>query len=172
MTKWYRLKNKFNARLANRFPAVANRLIASFQPMESTDIPWAPVKKQLHESQIAIVTTTGIHHEYQTPFNMYDPMGDSTYRIVETATIEDDYMITHDYYDHRDADRDLNIIFPITRLKEMAAAGIIGGVAAQHFSFMGHIMAINLDILIKATAPEVAAAIRQNQVDAVILTPG
>lgn len=172
MTKWYRFKNKFNARLAKKFPTVANRLIASYQPMESTGIPWAPVKKQLHELQIAIVTTAGLHHDNQTPFNMHDPMGDPTYRIIDTRTIEADYVITHDYYDHRDADKDLNTIFPITRLTEMADAGVIGGVAAQHFSFMGHIMAINLDTLIKTTAPEVAAVIRQNQVDAVILTPG
>ena len=172
MNKIHRLKNITIARLANRFPAVANRLTASYEPVESANIPWTPVKKKLSESQIAIVTTAGLHHAYQRPFDMYDQMGDPTYRVIDPGTIEEDYVITHDYYDHRDADTDLNVVFPVTRLKEMAHTGIIGAVARQHFSFMGHIRALNLDMLIKTSAPEVAAAIKQNKVDAVILTPG
>lgn len=167
-----RLKNKSIARLANRFPAVTSHLIASYKPIESADIPWTAVTKSLAESQVAIVTTAGVHHAHQTPFNMHDQMGDPTYRIIDTQRIEDDYVITHDYYDHRDADKDLNIVFPVTRLKEMVDAGIIGAIAPQHFSFMGHISALNLDKLINAGAPEVAAAIKKNKVDAVILTPG
>ena len=57
---------------------------------------------------------------------MLDPRGDPTLRVIDGETIETDYAITHDYYDHRDADRDLNVVFPITRLKEMQAAGTIG----------------------------------------------
>ena len=103
---------------------------------------------------------------------MLDPMGDSSYRIIDPGTIEENFTITHDYYDHRDANKDLNIVFPITRLAEMANAGIIRGVAKQHYSFMGHISGLNLDRLIEQTAPAVAAQCRQNQVNAVILTPG
>ena len=130
-----RIKNKFIARLASSFPALAKHLIASYTPLESADIPWMPVKKKLSKSKIALVTTAGIHHGYQKPFNMDDPTGDASFRIIDTKTIERDYVITHDYYDHRDADKDLNIIFPLTRLKEMAGVRIIGSVAKQHFSF-------------------------------------
>jgi D-proline reductase (dithiol) PrdB len=54
-------------------------------------------------------------------------------------SIADDYTITHDYYNQRDADRELNIVFPITRLKELHSTGYIGAVSELHFSFMGHI---------------------------------
>ena len=48
-----RLKNKAIARLASYFPILAKRLIASYTPLESADIPWMPVKKQLSKSKIA-----------------------------------------------------------------------------------------------------------------------
>lgn len=172
MKKLNRLKNQGIARLSSSFPAFAKHLIASYSPIESADIPWTPVTKPLSASKIALVTTAGIHHGHQKPFNMSDPTGDPTFRIIDTETIEEDYMITHDYYDHRDADIDLNIIFPVTRLKEMAAAGIIGSVAERHFSFMGHITDSHIEKLIEKSAPEVAAGFLQDHVDVVLLTPG
>ena len=172
MKKLIRLKNKFIARLAYSNPAFAEFLTASYTPQKSKDIPWTPIKKPLTESKIALVTTAGIHHGYQKPFNMQDPTGDSTYRMIDTETIAQDYLITHDYYDHRDADKDLNIVFPVARLKEMAADGIVGSVAGHHVSFMGHIKDAHLESLIEKYAPEVAARFVQDHVDAVLLTPG
>ena len=86
--------------------------------------------------------------------------------------IEEDYVITHDYYDHRDAEKDLNIVFPVTRLKEMAADRIVGSAADHHVSFMGHIKGGHLETLLEKYAPEVAARFVQDRVDAVFLTPG
>ena len=172
MKKLIQLKNRSIARLANSIPAFARLLTASHTPPKAKDVPWNLIKKLLDESNIALITTAGVHHTHHEPFNMSDPMGDPTYRIIDAQTIEEDYLITHDYYDHRDADKDLNIVFPITRLKEMAAEGIVGSVAKHHFSFMGHIKGSHLDNLLETYAPQVAARLVQNQVDAVLLTPG
>jgi len=38
-------------------------------------------------------------------------------------------------YDHRYASRDLNLIFPLERLLELEAAGVIGRVADVHYGF-------------------------------------
>jgi D-proline reductase (dithiol) PrdB len=167
-----RLKNKGIARLAHSIPAFAEFLTAFYTPPESGDIPWTPIKKPLHKSKIALVTTAGIHHVDQKPFSMKDSTGDSTYRMIDAETIAEDYVITHDYYDHRDADKDLNIIFPVTRLKEMTAKGIVGSIARYHFSFMGHIKGAHLDSLLEKYAPEMASRFVQDHVDAVLLTPG
>jgi len=86
-------------------------------------------------------------------------------------SIADDYTITHDYYDHRDADRDLNIVFPITRLKEMQRAGYIGSVSDMHFSFMGHIDGHHVGTLVNRTAPQVVRILKDLKVDVVLLTP-
>jgi D-proline reductase (dithiol) PrdB len=172
MNKLNRWKNKAIARLASSIPAFAELLTASYTPPESEDIPWAPIKRPLAESKIALITTAGIHHAHQEPFDMDDPTGDPTYRRIDTKSIAEDYVITHDYYDHRDADKDLNIIFPVTRIKEMAAKGNIGSVARYHFSFMGHIKGAHVNGLLEKYAPEVAARLVQDHVDAVLLTPG
>ena len=172
MKKLIRLKNKFIARLAYSTPAFAKFLTAFYTPQKSRDIPWTPIKKPLAESKIALVTTSGVHHAHQKPFDMQDSIGDSTYRWIDSETIADDYLITHDYYDHRDADKDLNIVFPVTRLKEMAADGIVGSVAGHHVSFMGHIKDTQLKYLLEGSAPEVAIRFVQDHVDAVLLTPG
>ena len=52
---------------------------------------------------------------------------------------EEDLMISHTHFDRTDADQDINCVFPLTRLKELAAEGIIGGVAPTHYGFMGYI---------------------------------
>ncbi|MGV7224214.1 MAG: glycine/sarcosine/betaine reductase selenoprotein B family protein [Nitrospinales bacterium] len=172
MKKINRLKNKGIARLASSFPVIAKYLIASYTPLEFEDIPWAPIKKPLNQSKIALVTTAGIHHAGQKPFDMGDPEGDPSYRIIDANKIEKDFLITHDYYDHRNADKDLNIIFPITRLRELADAGIIGSIARNHFGFMGHITDSHLQNLIEKMAPEVATSLLKEHVDAVLMTPG
>ena len=81
-------------------------------------------------------------------------------------------MITHDYYDHADADRDLNVVLPVERLRELTAAGEIGGLAPRAYAFMGHITGPHLETLKRSTAPEVAARLRAARVDAVLLAPG
>lgn len=166
-----RLFNKGLTRLAARWPALNRRLIASFDPLESSDIPWAGFEMPPSRCKLALVTTAGVHHSGQQPFNMGDKNGDPSFRILDGDTIETDYTITHDYYDHRDALRDLNIVLPLTRLKEMRAAGCIGALAERHYSFMGHIDGGHVRTLIRQTAPRVAALLHEDAVDAVLLTP-
>jgi D-proline reductase (dithiol) PrdB len=81
-------------------------------------------------------------------------------------------MITHDYYDHKDADKDINIVFPIDRLKEMRAEGEIKEIAEINYGFMGHIDEQHLKTLINVIAPEIAKRLKKNNIDAAILTPG
>ena len=168
----HRLKNKLIARAASLFPFMADKLTAAYTPWESEDIPWTPIKKPPAESTIALVTTAGVHHRHQHPFDMADPLGDPTFRILERDKISADYTITHDYYDHRNADKDLNIVLPLDRLKEMCAAGVIGAVADKHYSFMGHIDGRHIATLIQNQGPAAAAMLAADGVDAVVLTPG
>jgi D-proline reductase (dithiol) PrdB len=160
------------ARLAFKWPYLSDRLTRSFAPLEFEEIPWAEVSKPLNQSKIAVVTTAGLHHRSQENFDMGDPHGDPSFRVLDTVTIEQDYRITHDYYDHRDAERDLNVVFPVTRLKEMQESGFVGALAEWHFSLMGHIEGPHIDALVGETAPRVAAMLNQDRVEVVLLTPG
>lgn len=166
-----RFLNQGLARLMAYSPAFSKMLVASFKPLETDSVPWTPVTRRLEESTIALVTTAGVHHNHQPPFDMADSDGDPSFRIIDSQTIAEDYTITHDYYDHRDADRDLNVVFPIARLEELREAGCMGGIADRHFSFMGHIDGSHVKTLINQTAPLVAHMLIRDQVDAVLLIP-
>ncbi len=167
-----RLKHRLIARLATRFPALAEHLVAGYQAQASDQaIPWTPIAKPLSRCRLALVTTAGVHHGAQPPFDMQDPQGDASFRELDGRTIEADFAITHDYYDHRDAERDLNIVFPLTRLKEWVAEGRIGSLAARHYGFMGHIDGPHIATLKQQSAPEVAARLKAAGVDLVLLTP-
>jgi len=167
-----RLINKLIAKIITHFPSLSRKFTASYEPWRSLDIPWAPVTTTLENSKIAVVTTAGVHHKDQKPFNMKDLDGDPSYRIIDVTRPLSSVMITHDYYDHSDADRDINIVFPIERLKEFAKEGFIGQIADFHYGFMGHITGKHILTLINKSAPEVAARLKKDNVDIVLLTPG
>lgn len=102
---------------------------------------------------------------------MKDPAGDPTFREIPAGTSPADLTITHNYYDHSDADKDINVVFPIERVQELKQSNEIGDVNYRHFSYMGHIMHHHIKTLMKVTAPRVAAALKLDKVDIVILTP-
>ena len=166
------MKNRLIAKIITSFPSLGQRLIDSYHPWESEDIPWTPVVKPLADSKVAMVTTAGVHHRDQEPFDMKDPDGDPTYRVIDSTRPVDTLMITHDYYDHSDADRDINIVLPVDRIGEMAEEGRIGAVADRHYSFMGHIDGRHISTLIEETGREVAHFLKEEGVDVALLTPG
>ena len=173
MSSLTRLKHRSIAALATAFPSLGERLADGYRPERSGDaVPWAPLRKPLPACTIALVTTAGVHHRHQEPFDMGDPDGDPTFREIDFERRLDSLTITHDYYDHRDADRDVNIVLPVERMRELAARGEIGGLAPRGFSFMGHVTGRHIPTLTGTSAPEVARQLARDRVDAVLLTPG
>jgi D-proline reductase (dithiol) PrdB len=166
------MKNIVIAKIITRFPSLAKRLIEAYKPWESEEIPWSPLTKSLDTCSMALVTTAGVHQNDQTPFNMLDPQGDPTFRIIDSAISLDNLMITHDYYDHTDADKDINIVFPLERLREFSQEGVIGRVVDRGYSFMGHIDGPYIHTLIKKSSPEIITCLRADKADVVLLTPG
>lgn len=102
---------------------------------------------------------------------MKDPSGDPSFREIPANEPPDNLLITHIYYDHSDADKDINIVFPIERIRLLKQFGEIGDVNARHFSFMGHVMGHHIDTLFNQTAPSVAGKLTEDGVDVAILTP-
>jgi len=103
---------------------------------------------------------------------MKDREGDPSYRTIDLTRPLSSLMITHDYYDHTDADKDINIVFPVERLKEFEKEGFVGRIAGRHYSFMGHIIGRHIPTLVGTSAPEIARKLKKDNVDVVLLTPG
>jgi D-proline reductase (dithiol) PrdB len=142
----------------------------SFDAITNDNVPFARLRKPLHACRIALITTGGVHLRVQPPFDMGDSQGDPSFRIIPADTHASQLTITHDYYDHRDAGQDLNILFPLGLGRELVAQGALGGLGTC-YSFMGHIEPPHVETLVRQTALEVARRLRQEQIDAVLLTP-
>ena len=81
-----------------------------------------------------------------------------------------DFDINDSYYDHTDAEADLNCVFPIDRLRELVQDGTIGGVAARFWSgFMGRIY--NRTKVLEESAPAFIEKLKEDGVDILIAAP-
>jgi D-proline reductase (dithiol) PrdB len=156
--------------LYSRVPWLARSWGRRFDAMAFDTVPFARMRKPLHQSRIALITTGGVHLRSQPGFDMVDPRGDASFRAIPADTPVEQLTITHDYYDHSDAERDLNILLPIGLLRELAAEGKVGALATC-YSFMGHIEPPHVETLLKTTAPQVVGMLKQERVDALLLTP-
>jgi D-proline reductase (dithiol) PrdB len=164
-------KDRVIAKLYTRLPPLVKIWARTDEFITNVDTPWTPLEKELKHAKVALVTTAGVHLRSDPPYDMQDKEGDPTFRQIPSSTRAGDLMITHNYYDHSDADQDIDVVFPLDRLKELESEGIIGVVAARHFSFMGHILGRHIATLIERAGPEVARMLKSDGVDAVFLTP-
>jgi D-proline reductase (dithiol) PrdB len=164
-------RNVALAKLFMRFP-ILGRVWSKFARVPtSNDVPWTPVRKPLGRTRVCLITTAGLHLIGDKPFNMTDADGDPTYRIIPATARQQELTITHDYYDHRDADHDFNIVFPLERMRELTAAGYLGGLTSKHFSFMGHIGGRHVEALQHEVLPGLLQELTAEAPDLVFLTP-
>jgi len=129
-------------------------------------IPFTPFTKTLEESTICLVTTAAVRQRDQPPFNVD---GDTSHRVIEGARAAAELTYDDAHYDHACVDRDLNCVFPIDRLAELAAERRIGAVAERHFS-MGFSQALRE--VRETTVPAIARQVERLRPDAVLLTGG
>lgn len=125
----------------------------------------------LARARFALVTTAGFRAPDDLDFDHGIAKGDTSYREI-SGTIETRLLVdSHrsEAFDHSGVARDRNLALPLDRFRELEAAGMIGRLNHRHFSFMGSIT--DPRRLIDETAPEVAANLRADGVDAVLLTP-
>jgi D-proline reductase (dithiol) PrdB len=163
--------NQWLAWLYARVPALARYAAAELDALAGT-VPWAVARVPLERASVGLVTLAGVHLRAQPPFDMTRAAGDASFRIIPAAVSVADLMITHDYYDHAAADRDPNVVFPLTRLHEFAAAGRIDRVAPHHVGAMGHVSGAEERRLVAESAPAIARGFQADGVDYVILVPG
>lgn len=162
--------HRATGQIFSQVPTLAQAWAMGYRALRFDHIPFTPFTKPLPECRIALVTTGGIHRHDQPPFNMADSRGDASYRRIPAATPDAELTVTHDYYNHDNVRRDFNILFPRGLLHNLVLRGLMGSLG-DCYSFMGHIEPPHRTTLIEQTAPEVAAQLRQEQIDAVLLTP-
>jgi len=142
----------------------------------------AQLKQPLSASKVALFTTGAVALKEQDPFYpaewSYDEavrharafvQRDPTLKLIPKDTPNDQLRVDHIAYDRRAAQRDINVIFPLERLRELEAAREIGELAPLAYSFHG---LTNVPRLRDVFAPAWANQLAQDHIDAVVLTPG
>lgn len=132
-------------------------------------VPLASLKKPLSESKLTFVSSAGVQPIGTMPFDTVHPVGDYTYRKVPADSKPENLEIHQLKYPTVGANEDLNVIFPIERLQELANEGIIGGLTDNFFTFIGY----NMDPgqLERKLAEDIADAVVKDHADIALLCP-
>jgi D-proline reductase (dithiol) PrdB len=158
------------ARLEHVHPAMRASLLAMECPTFATR-PWV-AGPALSQRRVALISTAGLHRRDDRPFavtsgNARAIAGD--YRVIPNDIAANDLLMSHvsTNFDRTGFQQDWNVVFPLDRLHELAHDGIIGSVAAFHYSFMGATDPSQME----TAAHALAHLLQQDQVTAVLLVP-
>jgi D-proline reductase (dithiol) PrdB len=126
----------------------------------------------LRHRRVALVSTAGLHRRDDRPFAVTS--GDERaiagdYRVIGGDVAANDLVMSHvsTNFDRTGFQQDWNVVLPLDRLHELAAQGVIGSVAAFHYSFMGATDPKHME----PAAHDLARLLAQDHVDAVCLVP-
>jgi D-proline reductase (dithiol) PrdB len=124
----------------------------------------------LRRQRIGIISSAALIRRGDQPFHY----GSAETRAVPNGPIRE-ILTSHvsTAHDRSGFQRDINTIYPIERLHELAADGAVGGVADTNFTVMG-----STDPSIPAnqaafadSADQIAAHFRQQRIDSILLCP-
>lgn len=119
----------------------------------------------LAEATVALVTSASLHHPEQDDFAPVD----TGYRILDGH--RRDYVTGHwsPNFDAVGFAYDINTVFPVDRLDELAERGTIGRVSDQHLAYAGNqfdLAGVRMD-----SGPAGGKWLKEQGVDVVLLTP-
>ena len=137
-------------------------------PLQVNDTaPFTPLSRPLTAGRLAIVTTAGLHLRGDRPF----APGEQTFRAIPATAPAADIVQSHTSlgFDRVAILRDLNISYPVDRLRELIERGELGGTGPNHYSFMGAQRDVNR--IREETGPEVGRRLREEGVDVALITP-
>ena len=121
--------------------------------------------KSLSERRISIVSTAALQQRDDRIFGQ----GENSYRVIPGDVDPNNVVMSHASAncDRTGFQQDLNVCFPLQRLHEFAADGVIGSVADFHYAVSG----ANNPERFEDAAREMARLMQREEVDTVLLVP-
>jgi D-proline reductase (dithiol) PrdB len=146
----------------NEMPAENRDRLVNQEVPVNDGAPWTE-PPDIAKARVAIVTTAGLHRKDDRPFRG----GAGDYRVIPGDIDLADLRLSHvsTNFDRLAWQHDVNTVFPVDRLRELAAEGAIGSVAAYHYSFMGATPPETME----AAAHDLAQVLKGDDVDIVLL---
>ena len=145
------------------------------------DGPFTPMRKQLSESRLALVASSGHFLRGDDP----EPFGETGMDQAEAVRRIGDFLkiapfmseipydapvdaleTRHGGYDITAARKDRNTQLPIDRLRELRDEGVIGSLSPSAYSFVGAASQLRL---LKESGPQLAERLIDQEVDATLL---
>lgn len=120
---------------------------------------------KISQARIALISTAGLHRRSDRPFGV----GETGYRLIPKDVEAQDLVMSHisTNFDRTGFQMDMNTVFPLDRLRELEDQGFVGSLAEYHYSFMGATPPEQME----QEAYQLAAILKKDQVDAVLLVP-
>ncbi len=119
----------------------------------------------LDQATVAVVTTAALHHPEQEDLGGYGP-GFSVLDGSRRDYVSGHYSPTLDLTGFA---FDMNTVFPLDRLDELAADGVIGAVSGNHLAYNG--IQLDLSSIRLDSGPAGAKVLKDQGVEVVLLTP-
>jgi D-proline reductase (dithiol) PrdB len=129
-------------------------------------VPWTPLRKPVADCRVMLVSSSGVHLAGQPPFRLKD---DTSIRLIPADATAADLRVSHFGYPTAYAERDPNCVFPLERLRELAAEGAVGAITPSAVTCMGGIYSHRA--VVEELAPEILARARDEHADVVYLVP-
>lgn len=148
----------------NRMPEPMRSHLSKLPCPSFEEQPWIS-GQPLARRRVSLISTAGLQRRGDRPFE--GMTGD--YRVIPGDIKARDLVMTHisTNFDRTGFQQDWNVVFPLDRLRELTAEGIIGSVADYHYSFMGAADPLEME----QTARSLAGLLKGDQVDAALLVP-
>jgi D-proline reductase (dithiol) PrdB len=120
---------------------------------------------RLAARRVAIVSSAALHRRGEAPMLP----GTAEFRALPADTPARELLMSHVSinFDRSGWQRDINTVYPIDRLRELASEGVIGAVADTHYSVMGSTDPRSM----ADSAAGMAAQMHAEGVNAVLLSP-
>ncbi|MBV9544316.1 MAG: hypothetical protein JOY61_08050 [Chloroflexi bacterium] len=135
-----------------RYVQLVDQVTNSLPPLpwvESEGVPWTPLEKPLADCTLMMLASAGVHCQSEPPFQ---PPNDLTVRLIDAAVDAATLTPSHPAPIRRPGQADVNVVFPVERLRELQAEGMF---RALHYEM----------------APAIAAHARQEGADLLLLVP-
>ena len=166
------LNTRIGSALSQAFGQPVNQMASLVVSADNDVIPWTEFKTPLAESCLALVSTAGFYLDGDAPFDVDSARGDAGFRTIPSDIAADDLRIAHTHYSHARVKKDVNVLFPVDRLRELFQAGVIGRLAPSFYSFgFGGDLVEAFIGRPDGTAHQLAQALKAEQVDYVIMIP-
>ena len=134
--------------------------------VESKGVPWTPLAKPLADCTLMMLASAGVRLRTEPPFQ---PANDLTFRLIDSAIDAASLAPSHPAPIRRPGQADINVVFPIERLRELQAEGLFRALTPHHVSILGAIK--ELRALHYDMAPAIAEHARQEGADLLLLVP-